>query len=203
MLRNILVSAIAAATLAGCATGYSYRNGASGDYYYGQPRTEYRYHDPYGYYGGSGGYTPGYYYDRYGRLVYGNPWGYYGVPYGYGGQWWWSRPRPPQHGGGHDHGNDHDHEGDGSGHDRDGRRPPWRNIGGVLPPDARPAPDRDDARPRLRRQQAPASAMPARPMQRESRPMAPPPVRMRSDDGGGSRMGRVIRNARASSSTDE
>ena len=44
MLRNILLTAFAAATLAGCATDYAYRGG-NGDYYYGQPRVEYRYYD--------------------------------------------------------------------------------------------------------------------------------------------------------------
>lgn len=198
MFRTILLSALAAATLAGCATDYSYRNGGGGDYYYGQPRIEYRYYGPQGFYGsygygsyGYGGYA-GYYHDRYGRLVYGNP--YYGYPYRYGGQWWY-RPRPP-------HGHDGDHHDDDHDDDRDDRRPPWRNIGGVLPPGERVAPDRDDPRPRMRRQQAP-SAMPMPSPQRERRSIAPPPPRMRSDDGGGSRMGRVIRNAKASSSSDE
>ena len=102
MLRTCLLSAIAAATLAGCATGYTYRSGNGGDYYYGQPGTEYRYQSPYGFYGsyGYGGFGygfGGYYYDRFGRLVYANPYGYY--PYGNG----WYRPRPPHGHGGHDH----------------------------------------------------------------------------------------------------
>lgn len=200
MFRNILLSALAAATLAGCATGYSYRNGNGGDYYYGQPRTEYRYHDPYGYYDsyGYGAYAPGYYYDRYGRLVYGSFYGYYGYPPGYGSHWWY-RPRPPQgHGGEH-----HDHGGDGHGGDRNDRRPPWRNFGGVLPSDEGVMPDRDDPRPRMQREQAPS----ARPMlpapQREQRSIARPAPRMGSDDGGGSRMGRAIRNAKTSPATDE
>ena len=66
MLRKTLLAALAATTLAGCATGYSYRGGAGGgDYYYGQPQVEYRYYqDPYGYYGsfGFGRYAPSYYY---------------------------------------------------------------------------------------------------------------------------------------------
>ncbi|HWS77088.1 MAG TPA: hypothetical protein VN205_01810 [Thermomonas sp.] len=192
MFRNIMLSTLAAATLAGCATGYSYRNGNGGDYYYGQPRTEYRYYDPYGFQGiyGYGSYGPGYYYDRYGRLVYGNPYGYYGTPYGYGS--WWYRPRPPH---GHDGDHHDDHPGDG---DRDGRRPPWRNIGGVLPPGERSAVDGDDARPPVRRQQSPYTRpMPA--PQREQRMTAPPAPRMRSDEGGGSRMGRAIRGAKSSS----
>lgn len=194
MLRNTLLAALAAAALAGCATGYSYRGGASGDYYYGQPRVEYRYYDaPYGYYGsyGYGSYAPGYYYDRYGRLVYGSSYGYYGYPYGYGSQWWY-RPRP--HGPGHG-GDDHDA-------DREDRRPPWRNIGGVVPRGERVAPDGDDQRPRVRRQQAPgALPMPQRQIQQRS--IAPLPPRMRSDDDGGSRMGRVMRNVKSSSSPED
>ena len=198
MFRNILLPALAAATLAGCATGYSYRNGNGGDYYHGQPRTEYRYYDPYGFQGsyGYGSYAPGYYYDRYGRLVYGNPYGYYASPYGSGG--WWYRPRP-QHGHGGDHDDDDNHAGDG---DRNERRPPWRNIGGVLPPREQVAADGDDAQPRVRRQSAPY----ARPMtapQREQRMTSPAAPRMRSDAGGGSRMGRAIRGAKPSTTTDE
>ena len=87
---------VAATLVAGCVTtDYGYRGGR-GDYYYGQPRTDYRYYDDsFGYYGsyGFGRYAPAYYYDRYGRLVYGGSYGYYGYPYGYGSQWWY-RPRP-------------------------------------------------------------------------------------------------------------
>lgn len=195
MRRNILLSAFAAATLAGCATGYSYRNGNGGDYYYGQPRIEYRYYGNYGY----GSYGPGYYYDRYGRLVYGDPYAYYGSPYGYGypyfyGSRWGHRPRPQ-----HDHDNEH-----GDGHDGDGneRRPPWRNIG-AFPRDERVVPDREEARPRARRQQLPtAMPMPA-PQQRAQRPITRSVPSMRSDDGGGSRMGRTVRNAKAASAADE
>lgn len=199
MLRNTLLAALAAATLAGCATGYSYRGGAGGDYYYGQPRVEYRYYDvPFGYYGsyGSGRYAPAYYYDRYGRLVYGSPYGYYGYPYGYGSQWWY-RPRP--HGNGHDHDDGHgDHDAN-----RDDRRPPWRNIGGVVPGGERLAPDGDDQRPRVRRQQMPG-ALPMPQRQAGERPIAPPPPSMRSDDdGGGSRMGRAIRYSKASPTSED
>ena len=142
MIRKLLVPLAAALLLGGCVTGYGYRAGA-GDYYYGQPRTEYRYYDDsFGYYGsyGFGRYAPAYYYDRYGRLVYGGSYGYYGYPYGYGSQWWY-RPRP--HGNGHgggDHGNGHgDHDAD-----RDDRRPPWRNFGGGLPRGEHIAADGDD-----------------------------------------------------------
>ena len=103
MFRRILLSMLATATLAGCATAYTYRGG-NGDYYYGQPQTEYRYHDPYGFYGGFGygGYAPGVHYDRYGRVIYGSYYGYFGYPPGYGSPWWY-RPRAPH--GDHDHGN--------------------------------------------------------------------------------------------------
>jgi len=205
MFRSILLCALATATLAGCATGYGYRDG-NGDYYYGQPRTEYRYYDPYGAYGSYGygtygnyGYGSGYYYDRYGRVVYGNPYGYYGSPYGYGNAWWWSHQRPAGGYGGHGDGRD-DHHDDHDG-DRDGRRPPWRNFGNAMPPGDRIDRDDGDMRPRARRPIT--SAMPAPPpprVQRSSEPVAP---RMRSDDGGGSRMGRAIRGSAPPPSSDD
>jgi hypothetical protein len=208
MLRNTLLAALAAAALAGCATGYSYRGGGGGDYYYGQPRIEYRYYDdPFGYYGsyGFGSYAPGYYYDRYGRFVYGSSYGYYGYPYGYGSLWWYrSRPHGYGHAGG-DHGSHHDGDHDG-GHDadREDRRPPWRNIGGVFPRGEGVAPDGDEQRPRVRRQQMPG-ALPMPQRQTGQRSIAPPSPRMRTDhnSGGGSRMGRVIRNAKAPSSSQD
>ena len=74
MIRKLILPALAALMLAGCAT-YQYRAGSGGDYYYGQPGTEYRYYgSPYGYggygYGGYGGYGYGSY-------------GYGGYGYGY------------------------------------------------------------------------------------------------------------------------
>lgn len=198
MYRKLLLPALAASVLAGCATGYAYRGG-NGDYYYGQPRTEYRYYDPYGFYGGYGyggygDYAPAYYYDRLGRLVYRNPYGYYGSPYGYGS--WWYRPRTP-HGDHHD-----DHAGDGDG-DRDNRPPPWRNPGGVMPPNGRPTAEGDEGSRPMRRSQAPyPRAMPV-PQRGESREYAPPSPRMRSDDGGGSRMGRAVRGSKSSPPPDE
>ena len=135
MLRKLLLPALAIATLAGCATGYSYRGG-NGGYYYGQPSVDYRYYGGYGYgYGGFGGYGYGqsYYLDAFGRPVYGYPYGYYGgrypsYPYGHG-------PRPPH---GHDGDHDGDHEGPSptQGGHRPGNRPPWRDIGRIR--------DRDD-----------------------------------------------------------
>lgn len=88
-----LIPLAAAALLAGCVTGdYAYRNGARGDYYYGQPSTEYRYHG-YGTYGGYYPYGPSY---RYG---YGYPYGYghRGYPYYHGGHYGYPYygPRPP------------------------------------------------------------------------------------------------------------
>ena len=182
MLRKLLLPVLAAATLAGCATDYAYRGG-NGDYYYGQPRTEYRYYDPYGYYGG---YAPGYYYDRYGRLIYGGAYGYY-RPYYYGGWWQAPRPRPGHHG---QDGDDDDHG------DTTGRRPPWRDIGRMVPR----TPGEENSRPRAGRQATPFMIPPQR-----EQPMAAPPIpRMRGDEGGGSRMGRVIRNAKATPApTDE
>lgn len=190
MLRTCLLSALAAATLAGCATGYTYRSGNGGDYYYGQPGTEYRYQSPYGFYGsyGYGGFGygfGGYYYDRFGRLVYANPYGYY--PYGNG----WYRPRPPHGHGGHDH----DHGGNaGTEGERDDRRPPWRGFGDAAPRQPRMAgEDGEDLR-RPRRQTAPLTRpAPVQPMQRPAMPSRP---RMSDGDSGGSRMGRVIRNAK-------
>jgi len=185
MLRNVLLSALAATTLAGCATDYAYRNGNGGDYYYGQPRVEYRYHDPYGY--------GGYYYDGYGRLLYGSPFGFYGYPYGGYGSWWY-RPRPH-----HGHG-DHDQDQDDDGDQAD-RRPPWRDFGEMRPRPPRTAnDDGEDARPRVRRQAMPrAMPMPMPAPRRESR-MIESPMPRASNGTGGSRMGRVIRNAKG---TDE
>ncbi len=119
--KLLLLPAIAVALLSGCVS-YGYRDGR-GDYYYGQPTTEYSY--PYGYGGyGYGGYGyPGYYNSPY----WGASIGYYGY---YGPR------RPPRHDGGH--GNDHghgDHGGNDGGNDHppqnmpDRPRPPWRDLG--------------------------------------------------------------------------
>jgi hypothetical protein len=121
--KLLLLPAIAVALLSGCVS-YGYRDGR-GDYYYGQPTTEYSY--PYGY----GGYG-------YGGYGYGYP-GYYNSPYwgasiGYYG--YYGPRRPPRHDGGH--GNDHghgDHGGNDGGNDHppqnmpDRPRPPWRDLG--------------------------------------------------------------------------
>lgn len=110
MLRKLALPIVAAALMAGCATTapYGYQGGGRGDYYYGQPSVEYRYHGAYpGYYGYpyyGGPYRPGFY----GSYRYGYPYGYYGRPY-YGHPYYRPiyRPRP-------------DNRPDGS---------PWRNLG--------------------------------------------------------------------------
>lgn len=144
MIRKLLLPALAGALLAGCMTsGYQYRGG-SGDYYYGQPSTQYRYYGaPYGSYGY--GYPGGWS----GSIGYGYPYGYYGYGgYGYGGYPYYPpypyrppvvivRPGPGGGGhGGHDHGNDNggNDPGDNGGSDTppvqpvDRPRPPWRDL---------------------------------------------------------------------------
>lgn len=187
MLRHLLLPALAASMLAGCATDYAYRNSGGGDYYYGQPRIEYRYYGPYGFYRDYG--YGGYYYDAFGRLVYASPYGYYGYPYGgYGNGWY--RPRPhPGHG---DHGNDHDA---GQDDDRAQSGPPWRDLGTLRARPPRAIDDDEDARPRMRRQSAPL-AMPA-PLRREPRMIDAPMPRASGGETRGSRMGSVIRRAKA------
>ena len=157
MIRKLILPALAAALLAGCATGYQYRGG-SGDYYYGSPSTEYRYYgSPYGgYYGGYG--YGGYGYGGYG-YPYGGGYGYYSTPY-YGGHHWHDR-------------NDQDDDRDDVDQDPAPQQqrptPPWRDLGalrerGKLPDAQRremPAPraaTRPVTRPVIRPQQG--SAMP-------------------------------------------
>jgi hypothetical protein len=169
--RLLLLPAIAAvALLSGCVT-YGYRDG-HGDYYYGQPSTEYV--DPYGY----GGYGYGYpdYGYGYGGSYWSGSFGYYGGYYGgYHGPY-----RPPHHGGGHGHGNDHDH-GD---HDGDtGNNPPppsnrpdrprapWRDLDNIGQPGKPNQPNRP-RRPEGRPVQAPPAGN--RPAARPSPPARPP-----------------------------
>ena len=185
MLRKLLLPALAIATLAGCATGYSYRGG-NGDYYYGQPRVEYRYYGSYGYgYGGIGsyGYGQGYYLDSFGRPVYGYPYGYYGgrypsYPYGHA-------PRPPHgqgpgHGGGH-HDGDHDGPPTQGGY-RPGNKPPWRDIGRLRDrdEDEQGMPRRlgqPEASPRV--QPSPTRVRPSAPVVRERSESRSPPGAVR------------------------
>jgi hypothetical protein len=180
MLRKLLLPVLAIAALAGCATDYRYRDG-NGDYYYGQPRVEYRYLGAGGYYGdfglgyGYGGYGSGlgYYYDPFGRLVYGYP-----GRYRYGNDW--RRPRSG-HGDGHgDHDHDHDHDGD----HRD-RPPPWRDLNGLRQREGNENDfrNRDDRERPMRRQGAEAPFRPQR-----TTPSAPP-IRQRSESPSPSRMG--------------
>ena len=197
MLRKLLLPAAAVAMLAGCATGYSYRGG-SGDYYYGQPRVEYRYYGGYGYGYGASGFGMGYYRDIFGRPIYGYPYGYYGGSYpGYPYRY---PPRPPHgHGpGGHDGGHGEGPPADGD--HRPGNRPPWRDIGRI-----RDREQGEDARPRrpgLPGQNPPVQR-PAPRMRASAPAMAPPAMRERSaspaartERGGGS--GARARSARPS-----
>lgn len=109
MIRRMSIAILAAAALAGCATGYGYRGG-SGDYYYGRGGG-YDYYDYGTSYYGYGGYGHGYGspYSYYGG--YGYPYAYYGYPYYY-------YPRPP----GHDHGDGPDNI------DRSQRRHPYPGL---------------------------------------------------------------------------
>ncbi|MGY0557474.1 hypothetical protein [Lysobacter sp. A421] len=85
MLRKLILPLSAMALLGGCMTGgYGYQQ-ARGDYYYGQPTTDYRYYNQYdgysshrypGYYGGAH-YGNGYYGNGYNRSY---PYGYYRPP---------------------------------------------------------------------------------------------------------------------------
>lgn len=143
MLRKFLLPALALAALGGCATGYGYRGGQGGDYYYGNAaQVGYGSAGPYvgvgigGYYGGGYGYygaRPVLYYDRFGRVVYGSGYGYYGYPpiYGYPYASPYPYPYRPTRPGGHQPrpgtGDQDDHG------DRNDRKPPWRNFGGLAP----------------------------------------------------------------------
>lgn len=190
MLRKLLLPILATVALAGCATGYDYRRG-NGDYYYGQPRVEYRYQRIGGYYGGFGlgygygglGYGGNVYYDRFGRLVYGYPGGYLGSPY-YGGNGWY-RPRPHRGHGDHD-----DHDGNDNHHDRP---PPWRDLGGMQPRDQGEDGYRgrdDRQQPLLRPRSMTSSDAPVRAQRTEPRA---PAMRERSE--ASSRMGGFIGGA--------
>lgn len=130
MLRQLLVPLAAAGLLAGCVSGaYTQRSSHGGEYYYGRPSVDYRYHGvPYGYhpYGGARfgfGIGSGYYgrHPYYGSLYYGHPfysYPYYGHPY-YGHPYYRPpvvvQPRPDQGAPGTDDGD---------------RRAPWRDLGG-------------------------------------------------------------------------
>ncbi|MEO6154982.1 MAG: hypothetical protein ABIP16_04570 [Thermomonas sp.] len=194
MLRKMLLTMLATAAMAGCATDYNYRGG-NGDYYYGQPRVEYRDIGPGGYYGGFGlgygygsygsgsyGYGPTYFYDRFGRLVYGYPGSYYGSAY-YGRNGWYG-PRPHhEHGDHNDHDdhNNHDHDGDDTAGNNHDRPAPWRDLGGLQQR------DEDGNLQRRMRQSRPALYSPApysqAPIRQQSSARSAPVIRQRSEPG--------------------
>jgi hypothetical protein len=134
MIRKLLLPAIAAALLSGCVT-YGYRDGR-GDYYYGQPNTEYRYYDRYGY--------PGYGYSGYGYYGYPGYYGYSGGYYGYGAPYWggyyrYYIPTRPRYEGGHHHGGGGSDGGQAPPPDQDRPerpRAPWRDLDGIAGPSA-------------------------------------------------------------------
>src|SRR5690606_23231654 len=166
---KLILTALAALLLAGCAS-YQYRGGTSGDYYYGQPGTEYRYYGyPYGY----GGYGYGAY--GYGYPSYFSYRSYYGYPYGYGGYY-----RPPYKGPHHGHGHGNGHGGNhGGGNDPGpGQNPP---PAGNDNHDRPAAPWRDlerlRERARLHDQVRPSSAEPSATPYRRAAPPRTKPVR--------------------------
>ena len=183
MLRKLLLPMLTTVVLAGCATDYQYRSG-NGDYYYGQPRVEYRYSGPGGFYGDMGfGYGYGassfYFYDGFGRFVPGYPSRHYGFPYYGGNRWYPSRiHRGRTTGEDVDNGND--------------RLPPWRDLGqlqsrepvedGYRNPEIR---ERDSLERQIRRPRL----EPGRdtPMRMQGLPAAAPAMRERSEPA--SRMG--------------
>ena len=159
MIRKLLLPALATVLLAGCVTSaYQYRGG-TGDYYYGQPSTQYRYYgSPYGSYGygypggwgGSIGY--GYGYPPYGYYGYGG-YGYGGYPYYYRHHYPYRPPvvivRPDSGGGDQD-------DGGGNGNDpvrhTERPRPPWRDLGNLRGRGPQPEP--------VIRKPAPSMSMP-------------------------------------------
>lgn len=173
MLRKLLLPAAALLALGGCVTGYGYRSGNGGDYYYGQPQVEYRHVGPYGAIGGYyGGMRPIAYYDRFGRLVYGYPYGpgYYGSPYyGYYGSPYYGSP---YHGHPHPYppgprvpysprpGDSHPPPDPGHDPDRNDRKPPWRDFGRLQPRQDEPGALAEPLRTRpLREDSASAAAL--------------------------------------------
>jgi hypothetical protein len=177
MIRKLLIPLAATALLAGCVTTapYGYRGGGQGDYYYGSPSVDYRYHGAY----------PGY---GYGSPYYGpyrsgiSVWGRYGSPYYYGPSYYtypryYPRPVPrPNHPGDHRPRVDRP---DGA---------PWRNPGGLTQ-----RPRNDDGG---NRRPPPQIARP----EGGSRPA--PAIRPRGGDGG-SPMGEMIRRARRDAGQQE
>ena len=174
MIRKLLLPAVAIALLGGCMTGgYSYRQDR-GDYYYGNPGTDYRYYDPYGRYSdryyGSGYYGSGYYSRYYGHPgYYRYPYGYHRYPNGYYRPPVVVRPRP-----------DDGHDGGGQ-HRDDDRKAPSRNLDRLQRERINRTPT-----PIVQQQRRPQPAAVARP--------APTPA---ARERGGSRMEQVMRRARS------
>jgi len=169
MIRRLLVPLAGAALLAGCVTTapYGYRGKGHGDYFYGPPSVDYRYHEAYPGYGYPyyGPYRPGLSvwggYGYYGRPYYGPYYGspYYGYPY-YGYPRTTHRPRPDGH---------RDNRADGG---------PWRNL--------------DDVVRRRREVDGGGGNLPVPVMPQPQFTPAPRPMpRMGDDDG--SAMGQIIR----------
>lgn len=167
MIQKLILPAIAIALLGGCMTGgYSYRQDR-GDYYYGQPSTDYRYYgSPYGYGYGGGYYGGGYY----GRGHYsGGGYPYYGYPYYGYGRYPHGYYRPPVV--------IRPHPDGGRPHDDNDRKAPWHDYERLQ-------------RERVERSRSPVVQRPA--LSVPTRPAAPP-VRVRS---GGSRMDQIIHRAK-------
>jgi hypothetical protein len=166
MIRKLLLPALLVGLLGGCVSaGYSYRDG----YYYGQPSVDYRYHD-YGYPGGYYPYGYGYYPygERYRYYNYYSPYYYGRYPYYYNHHY--RRPRPPVTGTPTPTPNPDPQPG----HDRDGDRPPWRDLD------------------RRRRGDIVRDTLPSRPEPR----VRQAPRRESRDEGSG--MGQVMRRAQES-----
>ena len=185
MIRKLILPAIAVLLLAGCATGYTYRN-APGDYYYGQPGTVYR--DYYGYPSYYGGYYSPYSW----RGYFG--YGHYGYPYGYGrypGHYHGGYPHSPRPG-----------NNDGGDKTPDLPTPPWRDLDRVGELRGRPdVPRAGELRTRPVQQPAmPQVRRPATPVQRPATHIQRPVSRSRAE-AGGSRMSEMIRRAQPNRDT--
>lgn len=155
MVRKLLLPALAILLLGGCvSTGYGYRSAPRGDYYYGHPTTDYRYHGDFRYSSGGYGYWP-----HRGYSNWYSPYRYPGYYYGYPGY------RPPivvhpRPDNGHDRPNQ----------DRD--RAPWRDLDRI----------RQDRTPTVERR--PLSTAPRPAVQRPASPAPRPPVNRGGNDRG-------------------
>jgi len=174
MNRKILLAAVLASTLGGCATYDYVGNTAPGGYYSGRPTTQYYDYGAYGSYGPYGGgyvypgssvylgigsgYYPGYYgYRRYPYYGYYNP-HYPNYP---------RPPRPPRP----------DHDGDDRPPGPSQRPPPWRDPTGAWREGGQiMVPPRSDANPGRPQQSQPGRVMaqPSAPRVRGEMPTAAP-----------------------------